>query len=373
MNPGVIDLFDWLKNERVGLLDLSSSGVHGPATLGELGVRLDDLPMTSNDQYGHMLLRELIASRYGLSTANIAITPGASMANYAIITALASAGRPVVMEKPVYRPFPAVAEAVTGKAPIYFERQIEDSFRLDPKLPFEATPNPQLVITTNLHNPSGALEPFDTFYTIADQLAPSGGCLLVDEIFLPFIEGMDWKSAAAGRDNIVAVGSFTKAWGLSGLRIGWVIGNEQLIHQITRLMDYMHVIQPPATEEIAFRMLRDGIADQLLVKARTRARENAPVAYDTLDQLRGVRYRKADGGIVVWIETEDGRPTEPWCDALIKGRRVLVQPGKYFGRPDGLRIGFGADRSTVINGLEALKSTYFETIGSAFNHSLPLS
>lgn len=363
MNFGVLDLFDWLKpKHNHPYHDLASSGVTGPATLADLGIRLDDIPVTGENLYGYPPLRELLASKFGVKPDQVAITPGASMANFVVMTALLQGGGDALMETPVYRPFPAIAEALLERKPRFFRRRFEEKYRLDVDNVYADSGDPALTILTNLHNPSGVLTPQEEIVRLADETSKRGGWMLLDEIFLPFINSHEWRTAAALHSRIIATGSLTKVWGLSGLRIGWIIASPDLIYRFQRLMDYMHVVQPLFSEVAAYRILEGGMSDRLLSQARRTAAENLPLVEAALAKLPGLEAVKPDGGIVIFVRRSDGKSTEAFTERLFRESNVLVQPGRYFGEPAGFRIGFSSGEAALKVSLELFSHQWLKEI-----------
>lgn len=193
---------------------------------------------------------------------------------------------------------------------------------------------------------------------------PGDGWLLLDEIFLPFLRGREWRSAALLHDRIIATGSLTKVWGLGALRIGWVIAPPEIIYRVQRLMDYLHVVQPLPTEVMAFRVLTGGTGDRLLEAGRSRAEENLQLIKQTLTDWGALDYITPDGGITLFACRRDGRSADSVCRTLLDLERVLVQPGRYFGREEGIRIGFGEPWPIVAEGLRRLRNAYERALES---------
>ncbi|MBM3329734.1 MAG: pyridoxal phosphate-dependent aminotransferase [Calditrichaeota bacterium] len=364
MRFGVIDLLDWLKEQPEDVIDISRSGVAGPSSLSDLGLDITDLPLGGPNVYGWRPLRELLASRFGVAFEQVAITPGASGGNFGVIAALCGSGDRVVLERPCYRPFPAVIEAVTGQAPIYFERKPSERYRLPSA---EVLPAGQmtLAVITNLHNPSGVASEESDITALAEGVAARGGYLLVDEIFRPFLAGQEWLTSARLQDRIIATGSLTKAWGLGGLRIGWVIASREVVWRVQRAFDYAHVVQPFATEYIAWKILNeDARSSQLLAAARRRAAVHLPIIKSSLDSTGLFDYVTPDGGIVIFARLKGGGDAGPLAERLLRTYHVLVQPGHFFGDPTAIRIGFGCDHATLERGLQAIREVCADLVSS---------
>ena len=351
MKFNVIDHFEWLKAKPKHYLDLASSGVHGPERLDELGVNFSDLPLSGGNDYGYPPLKEWLATKFGVGVDQIALAQGASGANFATIATLVNSNDQIVLETPVYQPMVAVAEVASNLPLKYFERSAEEKYRVDPEKPFIAHASPHLIIATNLHNPSGVYEPPANFLQIADRVGKSGGWLLVDEIFQPFLKSWDWSSLASAHDRIVTTGSLTKAWGLSGLRMGWVVGPKEVIYKIQRLLDYTQGVQSVFNEALALRLLEAGVADRLLSNARTLADSNRALVVKWLQDWGRASYVEPDGGVVLFARNHNGVDTREFIEKLYEKHNLLVTPGHFFRDPAGIRIGYSVSGQQVADWL----------------------
>ncbi len=361
MQFDTIGLFDWIKRLPDNLIDLTSSGVNSPETLAELGINADDIPLKGDNLYGYTPLKEAIANQYEITPDRVAITPGASMGNFVVSSLLSGHGDQIIVETPVNQPFVSVAKAVTGLDPLRLERKRCDDYHLKvDSLKQMNTTACKLMILSNLHNPSGVYDSSDTFTHLADVVAEQNGWVLVDEVFLPFIEGGERQSAALFHDRIISTCSLTKVWGLSTLRIGWVIASPEIVQRIEHAMDYMHVVQPFITEYIAWRVLSDETLNKrLLSSARSIASANTELVNAYLKDIPEFEYIQPDGGISVLIRFRDGRNSELFTDRLYHEFNTVVIPGRYFEVEDGFRISFGGEEDVVRQGLEAIRKAIF--------------
>ncbi|MBM3326629.1 MAG: pyridoxal phosphate-dependent aminotransferase [Calditrichaeota bacterium] len=351
-----IELFDWLKPQPHDLIDLSGSGISGPKTLGELGLDLGDMPIFGYNYYGWPPLKERLAELFKVHPDDIALTPGASMANFAAMAATLDTGDKALLERPFYQPFVSLAETLTGQTPLFIERRFEDKYKLDGQLWSRHIDHIKLLIATNLHNPGGVFTQPDALVNLADRVSSAGGWLLVDEIFTPFIAGEEWNTVARLHNRIIATGSLTKVWGLSGLRIGWVVAPPPVARAVERVMDYLHVNQPFITDYITLKYLEnETLWRRWLNYARTRASENWLMVNAFLERTPQLEYVKPDGGIIVFVRFCDRCPSQTFTDHVLKEHKVLVQPGRFFGDASGFRIGFGGDPVILAQGLRLIE------------------
>lgn len=350
-----IEILNWIKKQPHYLIDLASSGVYGPSTLDGLSIICEDIPLSGDNHYGYLPLREVIADQSGIESNRIAITPDASMANFAILAALLNSGDEAAVELPAYEPFPRITEILTAKPPTRFARLSEKNYHVECDSDFLTKHKPMVLVLTNLHNPTGIYNPPDQFIRLADKLGEDNGWLLVDEVFLPFLPNGETTTLAVSHERIITTNSLTKSWGLGNLRIGWIVAPPSLIQKVELLMDYFHVHLPFIAEYIAYKVLSEPeIGSNLLNDARQRASENWKTVKQTLDRLPMLDYVTPSGGISVFVRFKDGMNANPVCEKLLNEYRVLVVPGRYFSVDDGFHISFGIDPSALHKGLDAI-------------------
>jgi len=106
----------------------------------------------------------------------------------------------------------------------YFDRRMEDGFRVDPEeVERKITPHTRLIVLTNLHNPTGALTDEVTLRAVGDVAKKSGARVLVDEVYLEALYERRPRRRYTWANHFLVTSSLTKAYGLSGLRCGWVL------------------------------------------------------------------------------------------------------------------------------------------------------
>lgn len=350
-----IEIFQWVKRQPDDCLDLASSGVHGPLTVRELGIDPGDLPLSGPNPYGYGPLKEVLAAMFGVGTERVVVTPGASLANYAVMAALTEAGDAVMVESPCYQPFVRVAQVCTGREPAFLPRVRSQRYTFALPDVTLTELKPKLLILTNLHNPSGMRLDLADLARLAEETERWGGWVLVDEIFLPFMED-GFQTGATIRPNIIATCSLTKAWGLPGLRVGWAIAPESIARRLETVIDHLHVCHGFISEYLAWAVLQGETGPRLLEAARQTARENYRLVDAFLKEQTHLDWTPPDGGITVWLTFRDGRDASPFCDRLRTKHRTLVQPGRFFGVDSGFRLGFGETPERLRQGLAAVQA-----------------
>ncbi|MEA2766049.1 MAG: hypothetical protein QOK07_2453, partial [Gemmatimonadaceae bacterium] len=174
---------EWARSHGSIKYSLALSGVP-PVDVSLLSPSVDDFTMVADNEYGWPPLLERIAQRYGVNPDNVVLAHGTSMANHLACAALAEPGDHVVIEWPVYDPLVTVPRYLDCD-PSFVERRAEDGYALDVAAIARAiTPRTQLVILSNLHNPTGAVVDRAALESLAELAESRDFNVLVDEVYL---------------------------------------------------------------------------------------------------------------------------------------------------------------------------------------------
>lgn len=343
---------DWAKALPPVAVNLARSGIdHCPRALLEL--RASDLVVSLPVTYGYGPLREAIARRYGVGFAQVfPLSGGTSFANWvACLTALDGCGRgtEVIVERPTYEPVRRIPQAL-GYRVRRLERRFEDGYAIDlDQLASLVTTKTRLAIVTNLHNPSGARIPMPTLRAMAAMLARVNAYLLVDEVYLECLFRSRPESCVHAGPNVLTTNSLTKAYGLDGLRAGWILGPAPLIARAGRINDLMtnNSVAPGERMALAaFRRHRD-------VDRRAHAILDPNLARMRAFLAREPRLRALvpDGGNVVFPRLPARVDSDRLVRHLVKRDSTLVVPGRFFEAPRHIRVSFGCRPSLLTRGL----------------------
>lgn len=351
------DYLTWTKRRSGVRYNLARSAVPRLA-FERLDLTLADLLHNENAEDGWPPLMERIAARQGLEPAHVVTTHGCSMANHLVFAALVEAGDDVVMEAPVYEPLLALA-AYCGARVVPFQRHAENRWHIDADLVARTlTQKTKLVVLSNLHNPTGALENDTTLADIASAAARLGARVLVDEVYLDLMHARGVRSATRLSPSIVATNSMTKAFGLDGIRLGWVLAEPALAERMRRLNDLFSINTAHPSERIAARALER--ADSLLAASNALLLRNIEIVDDFVGENENLSWAKPRGGTVGFVHAA-GVDVDRWADRLHAEFEVAVVPGRFFGAPDHFRISFSLEtdllREALVRINHALRTT----------------
>ena len=304
-------------------------------------------------RYGYAPLGEAIARRYRVAADRVfTVSGGTSFANWlACAAALDGCDRAaeVIVERPTYEPLLRIPQAL-GHRIRRCDRRFEDSYAVDlDRFASVVGARTRLAIVTNLHNPSGARIDQDTLAAMALLLDRVGAQLLVDEVYLECLFRQRAQSCVHAGPNVITTNSLTKAYGLDGLRAGWILGPAAIVERARRINDLMtnNGVAPGERMALAaFRRQRrldrraHAIVDANLVRIR-----------QFLAGESRLRAFVPDAGNVVFPRLPGQLDGDRLARRLAQKYSTLVVPGRFFESPRHIRVSFGCPLPRLARGL----------------------
>lgn len=304
----------------------------------------DGLTLGYTESAGHPLLRAEIARLYGLAAEDVLTFAGAEEAILAALSVLLGPGDHALVTWPGYQSLHEVARA-TGAEVERLELREEDSWRL-PRVPLRA--NTKLVVINFPHNPTGAV----LTRRELDELLALPVRVFSDEVYRGLEYGPTLPAAASLADSALSLGVMSKAYGMAGLRIGWLACRDRaLLKKIAAFKDYTTICCSAPAEILALIALRAN--DRVLARNRALVEAN-------LRRVDDFFARHADR--VSWVRPQAGcigfprllrDDVEEFCRALVERESTLLLPGSVYDFPgQHFRLGYG--RTDLAAGLERL-------------------
>jgi aspartate/methionine/tyrosine aminotransferase len=342
----------WAKLHSNARFNLAVSGVLD-YPLAELPVRIDDLEIGGTGPYGYKPLLERLAAKSDVPEECVVSTLGTSMANYIALTALIRRGDEVLAERPTYDPLLTILDHI-GANVNRFERRAEKGFRLGlGELERNLTPKTRLVILCNLHNPSSAFTDDKTMRQAGEMAAKVGARVLVDEVYLETLFDRPWRSAFHLGPNFVITSSLTKAYGLSGIRCGWILAQPDLVQRMWQIVDFTYG-SPVHPAELLGVIALDNL-DRVRDRARALLEPNRVLVNEFLGGHSELDCEPSRFGTTIFPRLKTGR-ADDFVALLREQFETSVVPGDFFEQPQHFRIGFCGAHETVRGGLERLSA-----------------
>ena len=253
---------------------------------------------------------------------------------------------------PAYEPLVRIPEAL-GHRVRRFDRRFEDGFQIDAgRFAAAVTRRTRLAIVSNLHNPSGVETSLTTLRAMARVLARVGASLLVDEVYLECCWGRRTASCVHAGPNVITTSSLTKAYGLDGLRAGWILGPRAVIDRAARIQDLMANNGVAPGEQMALAAFRRLPA--IRRRAQALLEPNLAIVRAFLARERRLEAHVPDAGNIVFARLPKGIDADRLADRLYRRHSTLIVPGRFFEMPRFIRFSFGIRPSRLRRGLRNL-------------------
>ena len=297
-------------------------------------------------------LREAIAGHYAehfnatVDPARILVTPGASGALLLASQLLVESGDRVLMADPNYpcnRHFMALAGAEVDAVPVgrntgwqLTAPLIEQHWQAKTRLAMLASPS----------NPTGHTLEAPALTKVIDTVAAKGGDVIVDEIY----QGLNYDdaplSATSLSDGAFVVNSFSKYFGMTGWRLGWLVAPEQAVEPLTRLAQNVFLAAPTPSQHAALAAFTPECRD-ILETRRATLKQRRQVLLDGLAELGLAPDLPPQGAFYLWLDiSRYSRDSQAFCERLLVEENVAITPGIDFAVQGGehhVRIAFTND------------------------------
>jgi hypothetical protein len=349
-------------HEHVVDLNLSESGVH-PLTLGVLlklaGVdrdALDGLLLEYIQSNGGQTLRERVAAIYPDAVAdNVVITSGSAEANFVCAWDLAAPDGEFIFMEPNYYQIRGVAENLGVSVKSWWLDQPDWEANLE-ALKGLVTDRTRAIFVCNPNNPTGRSFGTDFIQAVTGAAARVGAWVLADEVYRGAEHsGPETPTFWGSYERVLAVSGLSKAYGLPGLRIGWVVGPTLAAERLWGRKDYTTISHTAISEYLATAALATGPRHALLSRTRDILNANWPVLEHWLGERADIfRWRAPEAGAIALVEFRHDVDTEKFAEELRVEESCLIQPGSQFGLPRHLRLGIGPPTVRLQDGLDRL-------------------
>ena len=341
--------------------NLSESGVRSLPTralLDAAGVdELVDAELNYPQSNGPAVLRERIAALYtNAGPENVLVTVGAAQANFTAFVALTQPGDALAVMQPNYQQFWGLAQNF-GRRLSTFDLRPERDWQLDrDELARSATAATKFVAVVNPNNPTGRILSPQERRDIIEATAAAGAWLLADEVYAGTEHAGDavTPSFYGEYERTLAVGSLSKAYGLPGLRIGWIVGPAEIIDRLWAWQDYVTIGAGMLDSRLAAIALQPEVRAALIQRARNYVRSGFANVARWVAARAEVEVVPPHAGAICFVKYRQAINSSELARRLIEEQSTLVAPGDLFGSDGYLRVSFGLPDDYVNEGLRRI-------------------
>jgi aspartate/methionine/tyrosine aminotransferase len=342
--------------------NLSESGVHPltPRELvgdGALETVLDQ-PLVYTQSNGTPELRALVASAYpGATEDQIEVTNGGSEANYLTVWRLIEPGDEVALLVPNYMQTWGLVRAFGGivrEWPL-IEDRAAGRWRPDlDRLASVVSARTRLIVLCTPNNPTGARLTDDELDAVAAIAARHGCWVLSDEVYRGAeLDGHESPSMWGRGERVVVTSGLSKAYGLPGLRIGWIAAPASFVASTWSYHDYTTIAPGALSDRLARVALSPDRRTAILARTRGMLRANLPLIESWLHaHAPGFSWTSPEAGAIVYVRYHYAINSTTLVTRLRDEKSVLIVPGDHFGMDGYLRVGFGERPDYLRQGLD---------------------
>jgi len=345
--------------ENIVEMDLSESGVR-PVTLRELaemGLDLDAIlntPLGYSQSNGTVALRQTLAEIYPGSTPDhIEVTNGTSEANYLLALALVGEGDEVAFEVPNYMQFGGVPKSLGAKVNC-FRLRIDRDWEPDWD-EFERAVNAKtrLAYVSNPNNPSGSVLTEEAMRRIVARCEAVGAWLLADEVYLGAeIHRERTRSFWGMSERVLITSGLSKAYGIPGVRIGWIVGPPEVVAECWTQHDYLTIGPNKISDAVARVAVQAENREKLYARTRAILQQNLPIMREWVEGFRGfLTFREPQAGALCLVRYHSPTPSYELCERIRVKQSVLIVPGAHLGLEGFLRLWLGGKPEFLREGL----------------------
>lgn len=310
---------------------------------------LSQIPMYDAPNQGSLALRSTIADLYpGVSPDEVLVTTGTGEALYIAFQLLV---RPQTKLALIWPAFQALYEIPKMLGAEIIPVAAESAFHASVWKTIDA----DLYVINHPHNPTGSTFSQLEWDALLQEFQSQKKTVLFDEHyrFLPKGGGMG-KTSVHPKHRFYGTGSFTKCFGVTGLRVGWLIADAEFIKRARSFKDYLTHTVNPIAERIALGLLKE--KDSFLPVIQRRVQNNIDqFSLVWKDLPKTELFTSPEGGLVGWLQIQKGISSEEYADKLFERTGVFVLPGSNFEMEGYLRIGFGANEDVFLQGIQRWK------------------
>ena len=285
-------------------------------------------------------LREEIVQHYARRFGNtyeaatdVLVTVGVSEALDIALRALLSPGDEVLIPEPCYVSYQACT-ILAGGVPVAVPARLDNEFRITPEeLEEHVTEKTKVLLIGYPNNPTGAIMTREDLLKIADFAEKHDLIVISDEIYGDLTYGDEehvcFSSLPNMQERTVLLNGFSKAYAMTGWRIGYALGNKAIIAAMTKIHQYTMLCAPITAQVAAIEALRHG--EKYMKKMVAEYDRRRRLIYDGLTKM-GLSCFEPKGAFYIFPDiTSSGYSSNDFAEKLLQAEHVALVPGSAFG------------------------------------------
>ncbi|MEM2016166.1 MAG: aminotransferase class I/II-fold pyridoxal phosphate-dependent enzyme [Nitrososphaerota archaeon] len=319
--------------------------------------------------YGITELRKAIAEHlnelYGtdFKSENVLITAGGVMAIYVAVQVLSNIGSEVLVPEPAWPLYREIAEHL-GRRYVPIKTRLEDGWIIKSgELSKHASPASSILIINYPNNPTGKALTLRELKNLVEEARGSSLTIISDEVYSRYYFHDKYSPSIVKvlNEGYVLVGSFSKMWGMTGYRIGYLVGDRAFIDRAAKILGLMMTCIPEFIQRAALKALTD---DEVVVKNVDEIRKRVQYMYSKLKKNSLIEVYPPDGTFYLFPRIKiPGLDSSDFALKLLREYGVAVAPGSGFGEyPQHVRLSAVKPIHEIDEGIEKLNQAIQEIV-----------
>lgn len=351
--------------ENVVDYDMSESGIKPVSVndLVEMGFDLKtalEMPLGYSQSNGTPELKERLTRIYpGAAPDNIEVTNGTSEANYLIALSQIQDGDEFALQIPNYMQLWGVPRSLGAKVNT-FRLLSGNNWGIDWD-EFEKAVNPKtrLVYISNPNNPTGSVLSDDAMKRIVDRCEEMDAYLISDEVYI----GAEYDERRTASfwgmsKKVIVTSGLSKAYGIPGIRVGWIVGPRELVYDCWTQHDYITIGPNKLSDRMARVAVQAENREKLYRRTTDILNENRPIFEEWVEDVPQLTYTKSEAGAFSFLKLNADIPDLDVVEACREHQSTLIVPGSHFGMEGYVRIWIGGPRDYLKEGLRRIKEEF---------------
>lgn len=310
------------------------------------------------------LISRYLNERFGLEydPKHILITVGGSEAIDLALRACVEQGDEILIPDPAYVSYSPLVTMSDG-TPVHVECHEEDNFVLKPEYLEKAiTPKTKAIILTYPNNPTGAIMTQEELEAIAKVLIKHDLLVITDEIYAELTYGRKHASIASlpgMKERTVYIGGFSKAFAMTGWRLGFACGPTEVDDAMFKIHQYGMLCAPIMSQYAAIEALKDGLSDRFATveEMRDSYDKRRKFVLHSLQEI-GLHCFEPQGAFYAFPSTKNaGMDGESFANGLLAAEKVAVVPGNAFGQfgQNNVRISYATSMASLSEAFDRMQ------------------
>jgi aspartate aminotransferase len=300
----------------------------------------------------------------GYEPSEVIVSVGAKHSLYNLMQALLEPGDEAIIPAPYWVSYPEQVK-LAGGVPVIVEAKESEGFQVTAAaIRAAVTPATRLVVINSPSNPTGATIPVDELRRIAELAVERDLLIVSDEIYEKLTyDGQQHTSIASFSEEVKArtftVNGFSKAYSMTGWRLGYVAGDKTVVAAMGRMQD-QSTSNPTSFAQAGAVAALTG-PQEAVGQMRQAFEERRNVIVERLNAIPGVRCAKPGGAFYVFpnvagLYNAQIRDSDSLAEHLLAEARIAVVPGSGFGAPEFIRLSYATSMEMIVEGLNRFES-----------------